>query len=329
MHTFVGTLRDYGTRYADNIGNLQALANSAFPKPMAYLTTGVSTNNLKILKSTHTNTSPVPGEWYIPRAVVPEETFGGLNKFNFKPEVLRQGGRNEIILYLHGGAFALCTYKTHRSLVLKLSQTTNLPVLAIDYRKPPDHPFPAPRDDAFKAYEMLVNQGFSVTIAGDSAGGNLALMVTKKAKEGNLALPKSLVLISPWVNLVENHTNSGDQSSIKRNSSVDFLPLLGIKTFAEAALGQGSKEFSSLKSLSPEFFDFTGYPPILILSGEYEMLRDQQDRFVNKLMRADVSYEHIIAPGMVHVYPLFAFLKVGQAKEAFRQIARFLANLRQ
>lgn len=324
MYTAVSTLKGMANKYALDLEVLKGLAGMSCPRGIAHLSSGASCHKVKIIKTVLPINEGIAAEWYVPASSQEQK----LSKINLD-ELFSQDQR--VILYLHGGAMCLCSHKTHREMILRLAKATGRIVLAIDYRKPPEHPYPLPLDDSFAVYKDLVAKGLEVTIAGDSAGGTLALAVTDRAKQSGCAMPNSLVLISPWVDLSEHEENSNAGGSLEKHSMVDFLPLASVKLFAESCIDQdhlaaGETLQSSLKKISPINFDTKKYPPVICLTGEYEMLYDQQCKFVRKLKEQGESCKHIIAPGMIHVYPFFAALGVRQAKNSFEEIAVFLGE---
>ena len=149
--------------------------------------------------------------------------------------VKRPHMRKYIIMYCHGGGYSTGSTKYARTITSKLAVSTSMDVLAFDYRLAPENPYPAALQDAMKVWNYLMLLGYGardIIIAGDSAGGNLALALTLKLKEEKRLLPRGLVLMSPWTDL----TCSG-QSCIKGS---DMDPVLDgdylykiIKNYAE------------------------------------------------------------------------------------------------
>ena len=144
------------------------------------------------------------------------------------------GDDRAVVLYLHGGGYVFGSPRTHRNLVSRISHVTGLPVLALDYRLPPVATLPAPIEDALAAYRHLLDEGHAperIVVAGDSAGGHLALTLALHAAEAGLPAPAALILLSPWTDL----TMSGD--SIVRNATLDpFLPPIALHRAARTAL---------------------------------------------------------------------------------------------
>ena len=325
MRTVVDSMRKVGQKYGNDIQALQSITDHGFPKWLARIISGISKKNVKNYKTILSfNNTVFRAEWYLPHSVLSKNT----SKETFE-ELLSQE-KPEVILYLHGGAMCLCSHKTHRELLFRLAASTGKIVLAIDYRKPPAHPFPAPQEDCFAAYQWLISKGLSVIIAGDSAGGTLALMTTKLALENNITLPEKLLLISPWVDLEENSNNCGRSSSLILNSRIDYLPPNVISLFAQSCLANvedmNEKQISSkLATFSPTNFNLENFPEMLVLCGSREMLIDQQKIFVAKAQKETLC-KFIEEPGMVHVYPLFAALGVANAQKAYQDIAKFLTK---
>ena len=313
MLNAVNTMRSVGRKYANNIKELQGLTEN-FPRTLARISSGIGQDKIKMFKDTE-------GEWYIP-----------IKLFNKKTKITMESYKSLlmlhkpiVILYFHGGAMCLCSNKTHREMLLRLSYSANMPILAVNYRKPPDHPFPAPQEDCFNAYMNLINKMFSVILAGDSAGGNLALHTTMVLINKKQILPKKIILISPWVDLTENASNITNESSIINNSKIDFLPIEGISVFAKNCIKNHeslneNEIMETLKKYSPNYYDLTEFPGIYMFTGEYEMLIDQQRKFVNSVKRQKVDIKYFEELNMVHAYPLFASLGVKGVKN-FKKIS--------
>jgi len=228
-----------------------------------------------------------------------------------------------VILYFHGGAFALCSSKTHRGLIMKLVHETGATVLCPDYRRPPEHPWPTPVKDCLETYTWLLNHGnvdpHKIIFAGDSAGGGLVLAVLSAAKAAGLPLPSGGVLWSPWVDLTDSC--SGSWTS---NQRTDFIPR---DLAAKIALDYAGT--NTLAAVSPGNVDLTGFPPLLIEVGECECLHDQVVKFAHRASGLGVSVDLHVAPGMVHVFPLFAAFAGADAEpnKVFKRLGWFIDTL--
>ena len=122
-----------------------------------------------------------------------------------------------VMLYLHGGAYALGSINTHREFVARLARATNMRGLAIDYRLAPEHPFPAALEDATTAYGWLLTQGYTpsqIIVAGDSAGGGLALATLVALRDAGQPLPAGAVCISPCTDLALTGASIQDKAPV-------------------------------------------------------------------------------------------------------------------
>jgi len=230
------------------------------------------------------------------------------------------GSEPGIILYLHGGAFALGSVNSHREFISRVVKETNCKALAVNYRLAPENPFPAALDDAIKAYEWLLNNGYrpsQICIAGDSAGGGLTISTLLALQEKGIPLPAGVFCFSPWFDLML----SGN--SIIENEKVD--PILSgevLKKYTEYYIGdhQPTEHF-----ISPLFADLNGLPPLLIHSGRDEILLDDSVRFYEKARNAGVDVSLTIWDDMFHVFQLFSFLPA--TKESLKQFSAFVSQL--
>ena len=164
-----------------------------------------------------------------------------------------------IILYLHGGGYALGSVATHRAMIARIALACQARVLGIDYRLAPEYPFPHAIDDARNAYFWLVAHGFSpkrIVIMGDSAGGGLTIATLLSIKEINGTMPAAAVSISPWTDM------EGSGASFSGKAKADpMIDLQGIEEFAAIYLN-GADPRSPLAS--PIYADLSGLPPLLI-----------------------------------------------------------------
>jgi monoterpene epsilon-lactone hydrolase len=228
-----------------------------------------------------------------------------------------------VVLYLHGGGYVFGSPRTHRNLVSRISHVTGLPVLAIDYRLPPVATLPAPIEDALVAYRHLLDEGHAprrIVVAGDSAGGHLALTLALHAAEAGLPLPAALTLLSPWTDL----TMSGD--SIARNALLDpFLPPIALHRAARVALnGADPADWRSSPLFAPAEL-YRQLPPTLIQAGSTEALLDDAVRTAQRIADAGVTTELQVYERQPHVVPLWNGTPA--ARTALRELGRFVDEL--
>jgi monoterpene epsilon-lactone hydrolase len=223
-----------------------------------------------------------------------------------------------VIYYLHGGGYVLGSINTHQGLIANLSVAAGARALAIDYRLAPEHPLPAALDDALAGYRYLLAQGIApgrIVVAGDSAGGGLAMALLLRLRALGVALPAAAVLISPWADLA----SSG--SSIGHFTFCDYITRDYLERCANWALGA---EMANHPLYSPIHADLAGLPPLLVQCGGAENLLDDAIRLAARAREAGVPVHLDVQPDMVHVYHLFA----GFAPESRRAIATAAAFVR-
>jgi acetyl esterase/lipase len=223
-----------------------------------------------------------------------------------------------VLLYLHGGGYVLGSIDTHQNLIAALCHAAGCRAFVPNYRLAPEHPFPAAIDDVETAYRALLAEvrAERVVIAGDSAGGGLALATMLRLRTLGLPLPRAAVLISPWVDL------EGSGASLRAHERYDYIHASHLARTARFYLG-GSSNQDPLAS--PLYADLTGLPPMLIQAGGAEGLLDDAVRLRDRARMAGVAVELQIHPDMIHVFHLFASF----APEAQRAVREFGAFVRE
>lgn len=229
------------------------------------------------------------------------------------------------ILYLHGGAYCIGSPVTHRALTSRLCKKTGLPVFAPDYRLAPEHPFPAALEDALAAYHALQAQG-PVFLAGDSAGGGLALATALVLRAAGTPPPAALLLMSPWADMTEEEYDDGtampDDPMLTRSwlraSAALYLGMQGSLQAKRTAL--------ACPLLSPLKANLRDLPPTLIQAGTDELLLGQALALEQALQRAGVHTRCEITQGHWHVAQMHAGA-LASADEALASMARFVASI--
>jgi len=202
-----------------------------------------------------------------------------------------------------------------RGFTARLASITGRRVCCIDYRLSPEHPYPAPVDDAVTAYRWIREQASTdIVIAGESAGGGLAVALMMRLREMGVPLPSSAVLISPWLDLAI------DGDSADPGASDD--PLVSVETLRVMA-NLYIKENLREPLASPLYGDLRGLPPMLLMAGGVELLRDDSLRFVQRAEAAGVRAELFLSPGMAHIWPLIA-PDAPEGIEALRRAQEFI-----
>jgi acetyl esterase/lipase len=222
-------------------------------------------------------------------------------------------GGERPLLYLHGGGFVGCSPKTHRTLTGAFARR-GFRVFAPDYRLAPEHPYPAAVEDALAAWRgFSEGVGRPAAIAGDSAGGNLALAVTVHVK-AETGAPAAAAAFSPATDL------TGASESWRSNRLSDDMFTDQLMNLAEFYL-QGADARDPL--LSPLLGDLAGLPPVLLHVGEGELLRDDSVRFAETAKAAGSRVELKVWPGAPHVFQ-FAHRFAPEARRSLDEAAAFL-----
>lgn len=227
---------------------------------------------------------------------------------------------DKVLLYLHGGGYIACSPKTHRNITGRLAAITQMRVVAINYRKAPEHPFPTPIEDALMAYEFLLENGYrpeNIMFAGDSAGGNLTLATMIAIKEREYPMPRAGICLSPWTDL----TGSGDSMHSNRDKD-PMIPAHQVQQAARAYCGDADP---ADPRISPIFADLRGLPKLLVHVGDTEVLRDDAHRLVNRARSHGVDVHYKQWNKMPHVFHLFAGI-VPQSSKALLDIGRFIVQ---
>ncbi|WP_297211713.1 alpha/beta hydrolase [uncultured Flavonifractor sp.] len=228
----------------------------------------------------------------------------------------RSHDRRRAILYCHGGGYTSGNLGYSRILASKLSNVTGWQVFCFEYRLAPEHPYPAAVEDAVKAWDYLMYLGYGardVVVAGDSAGGNLALVLTHLLKQAGRRLPRSLILFSPWTDM----TASG--KSYREREDIDPVLTLNYIYAVRDAYARGQDLAGPC--LSPLFADLSGFPPTLIQAGTNEILLSDSIRLRDRLIQSAVPCRLEVWTDLWHVFQMFPMKKAGEAMES---VGRFL-----
>jgi acetyl esterase/lipase len=258
-----------------------------------------------------------PPEYHIPKSVrVRPDRIGGI------PGEWIEGSAagDVLLLYLHGGGYIACSIETHRAITVAFAQQ-GFRVYAPEYRLAPEHPFPAALDDANAVYECLLPKR-PMVIAGDSAGGGLALALMLRLRDANIPLPSAGALFSPWTDL------AGTGPSLKENNRRCAM-------FYGESVESGARHYlgdtdACHPLASPLYADLSHLPPLLIHVGRDEVLRDDSTRLAERARAAGVSVDLQIWPVVPHAWQL-AQTTLPEARQSLREAAAFLhakANLK-
>lgn len=224
---------------------------------------------------------------------------------------------SRFLLYLHGGGYVACSPVTHRPITGSFARA-GFRVFAPDYRLAPEHPFPAALDDALAAYTALrsvAGNGGRICLAGDSAGGGLALALLVRLRDQGMELPGAAVLFSPLTDM----TGSG-RSAVENDRRCAMFRRDSIgKVAPYYAAGQPT----DMPLISPLFADLHGLPPLLIHVGRNEVLRDDSVRLAEKARAAGTSVTLKVWDAVPHDWQLF-HRAIPEGRQSLEEAAAFL-----
>ncbi|MHC2104020.1 alpha/beta hydrolase [Methylobacterium sp. CM6246] len=226
--------------------------------------------------------------------------------------------RDRVILFLHGGGYVSGSLESHRHAVAQAGREAGTRTLALAYRLAPEHPFPTALGDALAGYRFLLESGFApgrIALAGESAGGGLALAVALTLRARGLPLPACLWLSSPWTDLALTGV------SLDTKAAVD--PLLSRVYLAELAAAYLNGADPGDPLVSPIRADLAGLPPMLIQVGSAETLLDDALRLAGVAAAADVAVELQVWPHMIHAWHLF-YPEVAAGRRSLASAGRYI-----
>ena len=229
-------------------------------------------------------------------------------------------GEDRVLLYLHGGGYQIGSPGTLRHVVARLSGVAQARALSVDYRLAPEHPFPAAVDDAIAAYRWLLAEGAgpaTIAVAGDSAGGGLALGTLVALRDAGEPMPAAAVLLSPWTDLAL----TGE--SLRTRAAVEVMLKPGgmHQTAALYLAGEDPRH----PYASPLYADLRGLPPLLIHVGDAEIVLDDSTRVATRAREAGVEVTLEVWDEMPHVFHAFAGL-LPESDQAIERIGEWLQH---
>ena len=217
---------------------------------------------------------------------------------------------HQIILYCHGGGYTSGSLGYSRPLAAKLCHASGRETLCFEYRLAPEHPYPAAVDDAVRVWDYLMHQGYGardIVVAGDSAGGNLALVLLHRLKAEGRQLPARLVLFSPWTDMTASGESYTQRAELDPTITMEYVQ--AVRT--AYAGGADLKD----PMLSPLFGDFTGFPPTLIQVGSNELLYSDAERLRDRMRATGALCRLEEWTEMWHVFQMMPIKKAGEAME--------------
>ncbi len=224
-----------------------------------------------------------------------------------------------VVLYFHGGVYVMGDAALAADLASQVGRRTDAKVISVDYRLAPEHPYPAAVDDALAAYEALMDNGNApsdIVLAGESAGGALAVATLVNARDRGLPLPAAAFVMSPYADL----TLAG--ATMETKSEVD--PLMSRKALQPRVTDYTAGQDAALGLISPIFADLSGLPPLIIQAGSHEVLLDDAVRLARQAATADVEVTLDVTPRVPHVFQAY-YPILDEAVAALDRAGQFLS----
>jgi monoterpene epsilon-lactone hydrolase len=223
-----------------------------------------------------------------------------------------------VIVYFHGGAYTMGSAAAAAGLASELARRARSRAASVEYRLAPEHPYPASLEDALAAYRGVLDSGIrasDVVVAGESAGGGLAIALLATLADHRLPPPSCTVVFSPWVDL----TLSG--SSVDEKAAVDpALTAAGLRHRTAEYVADANPADGLI---SPVFAELRGLPPLLVQAGSKEILLDDALRLAARAAENDVAITLEVTPGVPHLFQGFAAM-LDEADAALTRAGSFI-----
>ena len=251
--------------------------------------------------------------------VIKESKVSGVRVYEVTPKQIAPSHANHIMLYVHGGAYVFGAGTASLYEASVIASTSRLKVLSVDYRMPPEDPFPQAIEDAVAVYRFLLKsyEPSEVAFGGTSAGGGLALATTHRLKALDVALPGAIYAGTPWADL----SKTGD--TLFTNEGLDrvLVSYEGLLKGAAELYADGE----SLKDplISPIYGDFDSFPPTIFVSGTRDMLLSDTARTHQKIRAAGGVADLLVFEALSHAGYL-RDLESPESRQTYDQISLFL-----
>lgn len=255
-------------------------------------------------------------EWHLP-TMEPEDvhyksdSIAGIDAIWALP---LNADKSKVIIYTHGGGFAVGSSASHRKLAGHLAKHLGVISVVIDYRRAPENPFPAQIEDANAVYRALIKKGYkpeNIITAGDSAGGNLAIASVLKLRDDGDQLPGAVIAFSPWLDM--EHVGK----TLETNAESDALVSKAILE-AMSAMFLGEKGSRTNPLANPLKANYKNFPRLYINAGSAETLLDNAQELEKIAKKDGVEVTLSVVDGMQHVFPFLA----GRSSEADNELVK-------
>ena len=247
------------------------------------------------------------------------DTINGVTVYRVMPERLAPEHANHMFLHVHGGGYVFGGGDASVGEAVQIAAAAGIPAISVDYRMPPESPFPAALDDTIVVYRAMLEsrQAGEIAIGGTSAGAGLALAAVHQMKELGLPVPGALFAGTPWADL----TKTGD--TLYSNEGIDRVLVSYDGWLKSAAYMYADGRDLTDPLISPMYGNFDSFPPTILVSGTRDMLLSDTARVQRKLRDAGVIADLHVFEGLSHA----GYLMLPQAQESistFGELSLFL-----
>jgi acetyl esterase/lipase len=255
------------------------------------------------------------------RVTVREATIAGVRTYRVTPAAIAPENRNRLLVHVHGGAYVFGGGEAAAAEAVLMAHYGKIEIVSVDYRMPPDFPYPAALDDALAVWKDVATSRNprSMGLFGTSTGGGMTLALVLKLKELKQPLPGAIMAGTPWADL----TKTGD--TYFTNELVDNV--LGSNDGmleAAAKLYAGTHNLKE-PQLSPVYGDFSGFPPAILISGTRDLFLSNTVRVHQKLLQAGGVAELLVFEGQSHAQYMFV-PEAPETRDAWTQVSRFFGR---
>jgi acetyl esterase/lipase len=249
---------------------------------------------------------------------VREEKIGGVRCYLITPKTIPTRNRNRLLVNVHGGGYVFGPGEAGTLEAITMAGFSQMKVVSIDYRMPPDFPYPAAMDDAMAVWKAVVKREkpSRIGLFGTSTGGGMTLAMVQRAKKEGLPLPAAIAPGTPWSDLSKTGDTYFTNESID-NALGGYEPLLS----AAAKLYANGIDLKDPR-LSPVYGDFSGFPPTILTTGTRDLFLSNTVRVHRKLRAAGVEAQLEVYEGQSHAQYI-PDPSAPETKEAFRELTTF------
>jgi epsilon-lactone hydrolase len=249
---------------------------------------------------------------------VREEKIAGVHVYRVKPQSIAAENRNRLLVHVHGGAYVFGRGEAAASEAVLMAHFGKIEVVSVDYRMPPDFPFPAALDDGLAVWKEIARSRDTkkMGLFGTSTGGGITLAMVLKLKELKMTVPGAIMAGTPWSDL----TKTGD--TYYTNEFVDNILGSNDGLLEAAAKLYAGKHDLKEPLLSPVYGDLGGFPPAILLSGTRDLFLSNTVRVHQKLLQAGGVAELLVFEGQSHAQYSMA-PDAPEAAAAWNEVSKF------